>query len=373
MSVDSNPPHPIPPERPHPAHPDDRSASKPTIEPGAPRSQQQPPITATHQPFEPYSLNRRPSFRPNSSKRPSTTADTFPPPELTSGPLYSRPPPPGVRLVIFPPTGGGGGGLPGPSSAGPSSSHPNHPYTGALQSAHPYHGPRSGGNTNRQSNRPPPRQQNKNRRWSSNQTQQRRPPQQQQQPSFKNRGQTFHRRHDEFSQVYGRPKNKRLPRNRNNSHHTNTNKRKKGDYYRPPPVIVNLFRPDDVAVASSTEKSILPTQSEKPGLDASTPCTLTDVEIDLLLDDAFADLGLEIGGGEGETTDAERDADADEEEDDDEGEGCTTPPFAEWEYPDEIYVADRVKFREMGGTSLDRSFIGCMPPKGVLEGLDELP
>ncbi|KAI8824462.1 uncharacterized protein EV422DRAFT_321329 [Fimicolochytrium jonesii] len=163
--------------------------------------------------------------------------------------------------------------------------------------------------------------------------------------SFDQTGRTDRRhRHWKNISVYGRPKNWR----------------RKGDFYRPPaPENLSCSPTTQVDGEGATDSHLKGTSKLSAH---SSPPTLTDAEVDDILDEAFADLGWNVG------QQSERAGDEDEDEEDN-----MTPPLADWIYPTEIYEADRKKFFEMGGTSLDRSFIGCTPPPNILADLDLLP
>ncbi|KAI9101884.1 hypothetical protein DFS34DRAFT_611887 [Phlyctochytrium arcticum] len=103
---------------------------------------------------------------------------------------------------------------------------------------------------------------------------------------------------------------------------------------------------------TSTDSLLHPSQTPNPNL--------SENEVDQLLDDAFADLGLHSfhpsDSSDSEYDDA--DDECEEEEEDWDAIDYCTPPLCQWEYPEDSYEQDRETFYNLGGTHLNTSFIG---------------
>ncbi|KAJ3174323.1 hypothetical protein HDU88_000291 [Geranomyces variabilis] len=146
-------------------------------------------------------------------------------------------------------------------------------------------------------------------------------------------------------------------------------RRKKGDFYRP--VSSSLRRE---ATLNNSLPSSIPSTNPDPAL-LLRPCLTADPplpnaqtpDLESLLDDVFADLAALSRTEQEREEDEGDDNDYDPEE---EEEDFCTPPLAGWLYPDETYAADRAKFSDVGGTTLDRTFIGMPVPEDVLDGVD---
>ncbi|KAJ3145945.1 hypothetical protein HDU89_006832 [Geranomyces variabilis] len=141
-------------------------------------------------------------------------------------------------------------------------------------------------------------------------------------------------------------------------------RRKKGDFYRPvssslrrEATLNNSLPPPNPNTDPNPALLLQPCLAADPPLpNAQTP------DLESLLDDVFADLAAL--SREQEEDDGDDDYDPEGEED------FCTPPLAGWLYPDETYAADRAKFSDVGGTTLDRTFIGMPVPEDVLDGVD---
>ncbi|KAJ3149539.1 hypothetical protein HDU86_006944 [Geranomyces michiganensis] len=161
--------------------------------------------------------------------------------------------------------------------------------------------------------------------------------------------------------------------------------RRKGDFYRP----ASLLRRETAnantvngLIAHSPPLPLLPEfpSAPPPHCDKPPPPCLqqtTPAEVDLeeLLDDVFADLaaGWASNSNNNSATNDDGKTESSQDESDEmdyDAEDFCTPPLAGWLYPDESYAADRRKFSDVGGTTLDRTFIGMPVPENVLDGVD---
>ncbi|KAJ3179262.1 hypothetical protein HDU85_004953 [Gaertneriomyces sp. JEL0708] len=150
--------------------------------------------------------------------------------------------------------------------------------------------------------------------------------------------------------VYGR----RIPR------------RKYRDSYRPDPTSRPLYTPAPVftiplPIAPTT--ALVSTAPPEPAAqETSTESTTKEPdEVDKLLDDAFAELDLELSP-----------ATDDSESDDSESDGSCTPPLSQWQYPTTPYVHDSSRFSGLGGSTTDGTFIGNPLSTNVLGNFDGL-
>ncbi|KAJ3149283.1 hypothetical protein HDU86_007006 [Geranomyces michiganensis] len=127
-----------------------------------------------------------------------------------------------------------------------------------------------------------------------------------------------------------------------------------GDFYRPSPL--NPL----VSGRDTNMPHIALDTSETTEASASKECS--EIDLEALLDDVFADMALNS------VQEASNQIDTVEPADD--YEYMETPPLAGWQYPDEHYEAERRRFSAVGGKTLDRTFIGRAVPEDLLSGVD---
>ncbi|KNC97417.1 hypothetical protein, variant 2 [Spizellomyces punctatus DAOM BR117] len=128
-------------------------------------------------------------------------------------------------------------------------------------------------------------------------------------------------------------------------------RRFRGDSYRPAHHSVHDRSSNTVSEEESKSSTATADQS-----------AASDQEVDKLLDEAFAELGL----------DEDESGDGDESEEDWEAADYSTPPLSQWEYPEASYERDRETFYRIGGTNLNTSFIGSDFPTNFLEDVNSL-